>query len=72
MSLVKVVLPDGEMATVTSDVYNEEQITTSILIRQKVAADYCLKMGWPTNPAELSFEQILEIRKQPEWINAAK
>lgn len=37
--------------------------------RLKIAFDYCLKKGWPTDPVELSFEQILEIRALDEWIN---
>jgi len=38
--------------------------------RLEFSKNYCEKKGWPTEPSALSFEQIMEIREQPEWINA--
>lgn len=40
--------------------------------RHKFSMEYCRKQGWPEDPAKLSIEQIMEIRKQPEWIDAGK
>ena len=45
-----------------------------IKARVKFTFDYCKKKGWIFDPKkliieQLTFEQILEIRKQPEWIN---
>ena len=40
--------------------------------REKIAFDYCIQKGWPTDPAELSFEQIFEIRALEAWKNARR
>lgn len=32
---------------------------------------YCRSKGWPEDPDELTMEQVMEIRAQPEWKNAA-
>lgn len=40
--------------------------------RHQIVVAYCEKMGWPTEPKELSIDQILEIRLLPEWQNAGK
>lgn len=30
---------------------------------------YCAAKGWPVNPSELSWDQIMEIRSQDGWKN---
>ncbi len=72
MSEIKVVLPYSGMVTVTHSTKDADSLMKAVVSRQQIAADYCIKKGWPTNPAELSFEQIFEIRKLPEWIEAGK
>ena len=49
---------------------NKEVDHSVIADRQKIAADYCKQKGWPTDPEALTMDQIMEIRQQPEWINA--
>ena len=39
--------------------------------RHDFAVRYCESKGWPTDPAELSLTQIMEIRGQSEWQDAA-
>ena len=70
MSTVNIVMPGGTIVPTSSDFHSEEQIKSIVKNRQQIAYDYCVKMGWPTEPTELSFEQIFEIRELPEWKNA--
>lgn len=35
--------------------------------RHRFIAAYCESKGWPTDPGELSIDQILEIREQAGW-----
>lgn len=51
---------------------SSEQLEEMINRRHKVVVDYCKKNGWPTNLDNLTMEQIMEIRSQPEWINVSK
>lgn len=72
MSQVKVILPGGEMVAVTSNQHDADALSKVIVSRQKIAEDYCSKMGWPADPTQLSFYQIFEIRKQQNWIDAGE
>lgn len=38
--------------------------------RYQISVDYCKKKGWDMDRLEI--EQIMEIRKLPEWIEAGK
>ena len=38
--------------------------------RYKIAIAYCKKLQWESNT--LTFEQILEIRKQQDWIDVPR
>jgi hypothetical protein len=49
-----------------------EKTVDIIAKRDKIVRDYCEKMGWPCDATQLSIEQIMEIRKQPEWVAAGK
>lgn len=40
--------------------------------RHEIVIAYCKKMGWEANPEKLTFEQIMEIRKQQDWIDVPK
>jgi hypothetical protein len=72
MAQIKVVLPNSGIVSVSSNNLNEQQLANSVNNRQRIAYDYCQSKGWPTDPTELSFDQILEIRKQQNWIDAGK
>jgi len=52
--------------------FNQQQTEEIIKRRHEIVVNYCQEKGWSTNPTELSFEQILEIRKQREWIDVPK
>jgi hypothetical protein len=39
--------------------------------RHDFTVKYCKSKGWPTDPEKLSIDQIMEIRDQPEWKDAA-
>jgi hypothetical protein len=47
-------------------------IAEVIQLRLKISKEYCEKQGWPLDPAQLSIDQILEIRKLKEWQDATK
>ena len=49
-----------------------EKTVDIIAKRDKVVREYCEKKGWPFDASKLSLEQIMEIRKQPEWVAAGK
>lgn len=72
MTQIKVVMPGGGIAHVSSDTHDEEGLKNVIKNRQQVAYDYCMSKGWPTDPTQLSFEQIIEIRETKQWIEAGK
>jgi hypothetical protein len=40
--------------------------------RKAFAEEYCAAKGWPLDPAQLSMDQIMEIRAQEGWINAGR
>jgi len=44
---------------------NPEKDLMIVTARGKIAEGYCAKRGWNMN--ELSLEQLLEIRRLPEW-----
>ncbi len=49
--------------------FTQQQQGEIITRRHEIAIAYCKKMGWPTILFELSFAQVLEIRKQQNWID---
>ena len=71
MSEVKVVLPGGSIVIASSQ-KSADELSKAIVTRQQIVANYCKSKGWPTDPTQLSFEQILEIRDTKEWIDAGK
>lgn len=72
MAQIKVVLPSGNIANVSNNNHDAEGISKIINNRLNIAVKYCQSKGWSTDPTKLSFAQILEIRKQKEWIEAGK
>lgn len=40
--------------------------------RHKFSIEYSIKQGWGDDITSLSIKQIMEIRDQPEWIEAVK
>lgn len=40
---------------------------TRMRARRAFLREYALRKGWPTNADDLTWEQIMEIRAQPEW-----
>lgn len=64
-------LPDGSVAIASSP----EQASRGQRIidaRHRFNVEYCMSKGWPTDPAELSIDQILEICDQDGWKNAGQ
>jgi len=45
----------------------QEKLNELVLRRGRIAFNYCVSKGWPTDPAELTIEQIMEIRSQENW-----
>jgi hypothetical protein len=45
----------------------EEQPTVVMRKRQKFVEDFCRRYGWDSK--QLSFEQLMEIRKNDGWKN---
>ena len=37
--------------------------------RHRFIVKYCASRGWPSDASELSMDQIMEVRKQPGWID---
>lgn len=61
-------LPGVEGGFILSGTREENNETARVLGgRHAFAATYCQQKGWPTDPAALTFDQILEIRRQPGW-----
>lgn len=44
-----------------------EQIALGLRLRRAFAERYCREHGWPTDPNALTWDQLMEIRRQPEW-----
>lgn len=63
----KVKLPFGGV------VFSPDSERTQRIInrRAEVTLEYMKKKGWGDDVTTLSFDQILEIREQPEWQNAS-
>lgn len=61
----KVQLPNGMVAFDMSDDPKGAQRT--INARHEFMVAYCTEKGWPTNPEDLSLEQIMEVRSQEGW-----
>jgi hypothetical protein len=63
--------PDGTVAIAGS---SEQATKVQRIIdeRHRFIVEYCTAKGWPTEPAELTITQILEIREQDGWKNAGQ
>lgn len=58
----------GGMHVVLTGTPAQDERTEAILrARGRFMEAYCREKGWPTNPADLSITQILDIRAQPGW-----
>lgn len=60
------------MIYVSGNSQDAQGIKNIIEERFRISNEYCVSKGWPTNPADLSFEQIMEIRALDSWKNAGK
>jgi hypothetical protein len=60
----------GDAGTLFAPNGDAREIQRIVDTRHAFGVQYCKAKGWSTNPAELSFEQIFEIRAQPGWKNA--
>lgn len=49
-----------------------DDIRAIIRERDKFIREYCEKKGWTANAVDMTFDQIMEIRNQPEWKNAGR
>lgn len=67
----KVQIPGTDYFAITQE-GSFDRVKKVIMARGEFIQKYCKEKGWPDDPLELSFEQILEIRSQQEWIDAGK
>lgn len=63
-------MPDGTKAFAPAGDAQDHQAV--IDARHKIVVAYCTSKGWPTDAGVLTFDQIMEIRSQPEWKDAGK
>jgi hypothetical protein len=63
----RIELPGGLSAFHPGTDAEAEAAEDLIARRHKFVQEFCASKGWPTDPTELSIEQILEIREQPGW-----
>jgi len=54
----------GNMTMVVDD-----ETADALQKRHDFSMAYCKEKGWPQDAEKLTIDQILEIRKQPGWIN---
>lgn len=66
MKTVKLPGGVGSVVLTGDDAQNAETVRI-IEARYAFGVAFCEKMGWPTDFAKLSIEQILEVRSQPGW-----
>ncbi len=65
---MKVIKAPGGMSILHLGTDAEAEAAEDLITRRhKFAQAYCAEKGWPSDPTELSIEQILEIREQPGW-----
>jgi hypothetical protein len=57
---------------ISGDDQERARVQGLIDARHAVAEAHCKANGWPTDPAQLTMAQIMEIRALPEWKNAGK
>jgi hypothetical protein len=67
MPVVK--LPYGGVALTTGTRSEANRIQLIVDARYAFSKKYCQEHGWPLDAAELSIEQIMEIRGQEGWKN---
>lgn len=61
-------LPGGAGTVALTGTAEQNAETERVLMaRHKFSVAYCESKGWPTDGAQLTIEQILEIRAQPSW-----
>lgn len=67
--MAKVTIPYTDHNIIV-DEENLESVLKMLNTRNEIATTYCKVKGWDV--AELTFEQIIEIRSLPEWVAASK
>lgn len=69
MSKYVIKLPGGAVAYAPrGDAARHQKVVDA---RHEFVVGYCKSKGWPTDLEQLSWEQVMEIRAQPGWKNAA-
>jgi len=66
--MIEIKLPFGPEKIVHMGT-NAEEVQRVVTARGAFTLAYMERMGWGTDPGQLTIEQILEIREQPEWKN---
>lgn len=61
---------DGPVVLHTGSDEEAEAVQAKLDRRHEFIVKFCGEKGWPTNPKELTIEQIMEIRNQPGWRDA--
>ncbi len=67
----KLPLPGGDLELHSSGDLSKDPEARLLYNRGRFSQEYAAARGWPTDFSKLSFEQIGEIRSQPEWKHAA-
>jgi hypothetical protein len=62
-------LPGGFTVTTQGSQADADRMQKLLEARGAFAVAYCRQRGWPEDPALLSMQQIVEIRKQDGWKN---
>lgn len=66
--MAKVIKVPGGLSILHPGTDAEVEAAESLISRRhKFVQEYCASKGWPTDPAKLSIENILEIRNQAGW-----
>jgi hypothetical protein len=59
--------PFGNSILIPGTPEQADSLVDLLTRRSRFVKDECVRRGWPTDPRDLSIEQILEIRKLPGW-----
>lgn len=59
--------PYGDTILVPGTPEQADDLVSLLVKRARFVHDECVRRGWPTDPTQLSFKQLFEIRDMPGW-----